>query len=146
MPLVIEAINKWQRKELDAYLEKKGFDNRMSFLFRDKDKKVNKRLKDFTNGIDSCSTTDFRSFYINFTVYGEKRSLFITHTCSDDYYTTYDGDKIIFSLGSWGLSEEIMMVCANAIKNLGDIYYTKNDCDNNFKKLKRMNKNDSNNR
>jgi hypothetical protein len=135
MPLIINALNKWQRKKLDAYVDKKGFNNRASFLFRDKYSEVNKGLKDFTNGISGCNTSDFRNFNVNFKVLDEQRNLFITHTCSNDYCTTYDGEKIIFSLGCWGLSEEIMMVCSEAIKGLGDIYYTKNDYQEDFKKL-----------
>lgn len=135
MPKIIEAINTWQRKELDQYLDKKGFENRMLFLHRNKEEKLNDGLKDFSNGIRSCDTSDFRSFNINFTVKGEQRNLFITHTCSNDYYTTYEGDKIIFSLGCWGMSEEIMMVCVEALKEVGEIYYTKNDCDKDFEKL-----------
>lgn len=116
MPLVIKAINEWQRNDLDRYADSKGFENRMSFLFRDKDAEINKVLKEYSNGIRTCDTYDFRSFNINFTIHGEIRQLFITHNCSNDYSDTYKGDKIIFSLGNWGMSEDIMMVVADAIK------------------------------
>jgi len=135
MPKVIEALNVWQRKELDQYWDKKGFENRIQFLFRDKKLEINKDLKDFTNGIYDVKTFDFRSFDIYLTVHGENRSLFITHTCSNDYSDTYVGEKIIFSLGSWGLSKEIMMVVANSINQFGDIYFTNNDCSEEFEKL-----------
>jgi hypothetical protein len=135
MPIVIDALNKWQRRDLDRYADSKGFENRMSFLFRDKDAEVNKGLKEYSNGIRTCGTYDFRSFNINFTIHGESRQLFITHTCSSDYSDTYKGDKIIFSLGNWGMSEDIMMVVADAIKDKGDLYYVKNDCSDDFKKL-----------
>jgi len=105
MPIVINALNKWQRSELDRYADL------------------------------TCDTYDFGSFNINFTIHGENRQLFITHTCSNDYSDTYKGDKIIFSLGNWGVSEDIMMVVADAIKEKGDLYYVKNDCSDDFKKL-----------
>lgn len=135
MPKVINALNVWQRAELDQYWDKKGFENRLQFMFRDKKIGVNKDLKDFTNGIYDVRTHDFRSFDIYLTVHGEKRTLFITHNCSGDYSDTYVGEKIIFSLGSWGLSKEIMMVVADAINEFGDIYFTNNDCSDDFEKL-----------
>lgn len=135
MPKVITEINKWQRNLLDQYWDKKGFDSRVEFLFRNKEIGVNKDLKDFSNGIHSINTHDFGSFYINFTVRSEKRNLFITHTCSNDYSEIYKGDKIIFSLGCWGMSEEIMMVVAHAVKEFGDVYYVYDDCSDDFKKI-----------
>jgi hypothetical protein len=129
MPKVIGSLNTYIRAELDAYLEEKGFSNRMQFMFRDKESKLNKDLKDFSNGISECTTYDFRSWNINFKIQGENRSLFVTHTCSNDYKEVYDGDKIIFSLGYWGLSDEIMKVIAESLKEFGDVYYDFNDCD-----------------
>jgi hypothetical protein len=129
MPKVIEGLNTYIRAELDAYLEEKGFSNRMQFMFRDKESELNKGLKDFSNGISECTTYDFRSWNINFKIQGENRSLFVTHTCSNDYKEVYDGDKIIFSLGYWGLSDEIMKVVAESLKEFGDVYYDFNDCD-----------------
>ena len=135
MPKIIDTINTWQRNELDIYWSKKGFESRMQFLFRNKEIGVNKDLKEYSNGIISCNTSDFRSFNINFIIKGENRSLFITHSCSCDYSEIYKGDKIIFSLGMWGMSEEIMMVVAKSVKEFGDCYYTKNDCSYDFKKI-----------
>lgn len=127
MPIAIKAINKWQREHLDNYWDKKGFKNRISFLHRDKEIGVNKDLKEYTNGIRSVDTHDFRSWNMCFTVHGEKRSLFITHTCSYDFKDAYEGEKIIFSLGFWGMSKDIMMVIGDAIKEYGDIYFVEND-------------------
>ena len=129
MPKVIDSLNTYIRTELDAYLDRKGFSNRMQFMFRDKESKLNKDLKDFSNGVREVTTTDFRSWLVNFTVHGEGRSLFVTHTCSNDYKEVYDGDKIIFNLGYWGLSDEIMKVVAESLKEFGDVYYDFNDCD-----------------
>jgi len=97
--------------------------------------KVIKELNDYSNGIKKCYTHDFCSFSVIFTVNGETRDLFVTHSYND-YSDVYKGDKIIFSLGCWGLSEEIMMVVAKAIENMGEIYYTKNDCKDDFVKYK----------
>lgn len=136
MPKVISALNKWQRNELDNYWNKKGFENRAQYIFRDKENPKNKDLKDYSNGIRKITTHDFRSFSINFNVNDETRNLFITHTCSTDYSEIYEGDKIIFSLGCWGMNKEIMLVIANAIKDFGDIYFVENDCAEDFIKLK----------
>ena len=134
MPKLIKDLNEWQRGELKHYADSEGFDSITRFLFRNKEAGVNKDLKDFTNGV-SIHTHDFGSFNISFTVYGETRSLFITHTCSCDYSDVYDGDKIIFSLGKWGMDEEIMKVVMKSIKEFGDVYYTPNDCSDDFTKM-----------
>lgn len=59
----------------------------------------------------------------------EARSLFCTHSCSCDYSDTYDGEKIMFSIGHWGMCDEIMKVVAKACKEFGTVYYDHNDCD-----------------
>lgn len=133
---VKKAIDKWQRNLLDEYWRSKGFESRLEFQHRDKELGCNKDLKDWTNGVYSCDTYDFRSFNMHFKVNAEQRSLFCTHTCSCDYSDTYEGDKIIFSIGCWGMSDEIMKVVGEACKPFGDVYYDFNDCDDeNFIKL-----------
>lgn len=127
--VVKKVINKWQRNLLDEYWRNKGFESRLEFLYRDKELSCNKDLKDWTNGIYSCNTYDFRSFNMNFKVNGEQRRLFCTHTCSCDYSETYKGDKIIFSIGYWGMSDEIMKIVGEACKPFGDVYYDFNDSD-----------------
>jgi hypothetical protein len=135
MPVVIGAINKWQRNHFDKYLAEKGFDNRVSFLFRDKNAGANKHLKDYTNGIHSITTYDFGSFDINFTIHGEQRTVFVTHTCSNDYKDIHNGEKIIFSLGYWGMSREIMTVIGEAVKPFGDVYFIEDDTTDEWVKL-----------
>lgn len=49
--------------------------------------------------------------------------------CYTDHSDTYEGDKIIFSIGCWGSYNEIMMIVADAVKSFGDVYYDFNDCD-----------------
>lgn len=123
MPKVIETLNTYIRKELDEYWKKEGFENRTHFIFSQEDNKV------FTNGIREVITSDFRSCWVNFTIHGENRRVFVTHNCSTDYKDIFDGEKIIFSLGYWGLSDEIMKVIAEPLKEFGDVYYDFNDCD-----------------
>jgi len=135
MPKLIRDINEWQRHELHSYADMKGFDRPIQFILRDKTNPLNEGVKDFTNGISSITTHDFGSFTMNFTVYGQKRNLFITHDCSCDHEDVYDGDKIIFSLGYWGMSHEIMMVVADSVKEFGDLYYVKDDCSDEWKLL-----------
>jgi hypothetical protein len=130
MPKVIKSINEWQRFELQTTFIKEGFESVLQFLYSSEE-----NLKNWSNGIHNISTYDFSCFNIDFRVNGEGRSLFVTHACSNDHSDTYNGEKIIFSLGCWGRSEEIMMVVAEAIKEFGDIYYTHNDCQDEFKKL-----------
>jgi hypothetical protein len=129
MPILLDSLNIYIRKELDSYLVGKPFNGRLQYVFRDKTSKQNKDLLDFSNGVTSCNTSSFNSFEINFTIYGEQRSLFVTHTCSNDYSEIYKGDKIIFSLGCWGKYDEIMKLVANSVKDFGSVYYDFNDCD-----------------
>lgn len=129
MPKVVSTLNKWQRELLDKESKKLGFSDRFSLLRRDCD------FVGWTNGISNIRTYDFRSFNIEFTLCGEVRDLFVTPTCSTDYSDTAKGDKIIFSLGYWGMSEEIMMSFSKTLQEYGDVYYTPNDCDEEFKKL-----------
>jgi hypothetical protein len=135
MPKVIDTLNVWQRKKLDAYWKEKGFNCRASFLLRDKELDNERDIKNYSNGIRTINTYDFRSFTLQLTVDGENRVLFITHNCSNDYSDTYEGDKIIFSLGYWGLSVEMMKVVAEVCKEFGDCYFTENDCRDEFVKI-----------
>lgn len=125
MPKVLKALNEWQRNRLDQYWNDNGFRSRLQFLFSTKD---DENYQNFSNGVKSCNTYDFESFSIYFTVENEDRRLFVTHSCSSDYSEFYEGDKIIFSLGTWGMSTEIMKVVAETVKEFGDVYFCENDC------------------
>lgn len=133
MPKVISSINKWQRSILHEYLKNNGFESKLGFMFRDMEKYGG--LLDFSNGIGKVTTDDFRSFCINFIVKGEKRNLSVFIDCSCDYSETYKGEKIIFSIGCWGMSKEIMMSFAKNISEFGDIYFCENDAADDFEKL-----------
>ena len=123
MPKVISALNKWQRN-----LRANAISN-PSDIFDEE------FIAKWSNGISAITTYDFGSFSLFFRVDGEQRRLFVTHTCSSDYSDIYEGNKIIFSLNSWGMDVAIMDVVANAVKEFGDVYYTDNDCDNEFIKI-----------
>jgi len=127
MPFVINALDKYVRRELDKYWKLKGYNNRASFLCSDE----NQNPKVFSNGVYNVTTYNFNSFNIRFSILEEKRDLFVTHTCSSDYADTYKGEKIIFSLGNWGLSVEIMNQIISACRSFGDCYYIENDCSGN---------------
>lgn len=134
MPKVIQTINDYVRFEFNKYMKEIRED--WNFIqYSIKYKKEGSNLKRFTNGVGSCYSYDFGSFHIDFSVNDENRSLFVTHTCSNDYSDVYVGDKIIFSLGCWGSSEEIMLLLADTVKEFGDVYFTKNDCETDFIKL-----------
>lgn len=120
---VAKQISKWQRSLLDVHWKNNTtYTSRLQFLFKTDH-------KDWSNGVYNIHTHDFRSFNMNFRVQGEERSLFCTHDCSNDYSDTYKGDKIIFSLNNWGMSDFIMKVIAKSLKEFGDVYYDHNDCD-----------------
>ncbi len=123
MPKVIDSLNVYIREELDRYWQKENFLSRAVFMFSQEGEKL------FSNGVREVTTSDFRSWWINFTIHGENRRVFVTHSCSNDYKDTYEGEKIIFSLGHWGLSDVIMKVIAKSLKEFGDVYYDFNDCD-----------------
>jgi hypothetical protein len=132
MPKLIKDINEWQRAKLDAEAKNNGF-SRMRFLFSISENIEVK--KNWSNGISNVGTRDFNLFTINFRVNGERRRLSISHDCSCDHSDTYEGDKIIFSLGCYGISEEIMLVVAESVKGFGDVYYNPNDSTYDFKKI-----------
>lgn len=124
---VEESLNTYVRGKLDEYWKNNTrHKNRIQFLI---DKKLKKESHNFTNGI-SIECMNFDVFVMCFgNGDGGNRSLYMFPTCSDDYNGVADGYKIIFSIGLWGSSEEIMMVVAEAIKEFGEVYYDFNDCD-----------------
>jgi GH18 family chitinase len=67
--------------------------------------------------------------YLPFDADTEKRMLSIHFGCDSDYSDTYEGDKVILSLGCWGSSDEIMKTLAKELAQFGDVYYDHNDCD-----------------
>lgn len=66
---------------------------------------------------------------LNFTLRGETRRLFLHLGCDSDS-PEIPGKKLIWQVGKWGSSEEIITTVGNALKDDGPIYYDLDDCDN----------------
>ena len=54
------------------------------------------------------------------------RTLWISFDCHGDNADVYEGEKLIFSLGMWGKSEEIIRQVLKQFEE--PCYYTPNDC------------------
>lgn len=127
---VTEVLNVYVRGKLDNYWRHNTTcSNRLQFLF---DKSLEEHSRKFTNGV-SVTSHNFDTFVISFGNGDEsRRSLFMFPTCSSDYSDVCEGHKVIFSIGYWGNSEEIMSVLSGALKPYGDVYYDFNDCDDEY--------------
>ena len=121
---VKKALDVWVREELDATVKRTGSHNR-GYLIANPIKGLH-----FTNGVKSVDTHEFRHYTFHFGC-GDRnaRMLGMFIDCEYDYSDTYEGDKIIFSIGCWGMYDEIMKVVAKAVAPFGDVYYDFNDCD-----------------
>ena len=124
---VTEALNTYVRDKLDNYWKNNtDAQSRVNFMWGDSYKDQSNK---FTNGV-SITSHNFDTFVISFGNGDDCiRNLFMFPTCSGDYSDVYDGHKVIFSIGYWGSSEEIMNVLSEALKPYGDVYYDFNDCD-----------------
>tara|TARA_Y100001956_G_scaffold4944_1_gene4465 strand:- start:22369 stop:22836 length:468 start_codon:yes stop_codon:yes gene_type:complete len=127
MNSVIDSLNVYQRTKLDNYWQNNtDAVNRIHFL-RDED--YREQSKTYTNGVRG----DFYNFDVLSLTFGNGdenlRMLQVFPDCSCDYDDIYEGDKIIFSIGCWGMYDEIMKVVAKAVAPFGDVYYDFNDCD-----------------
>lgn len=125
---VRKALDVWITKSLDTYWQNHtDAVNRIQFL-RDEDYRAQSEV--YTNGVKSVDTHEFRHYTFHFGC-GDRNarmlSMFIDFSC--DYSDIYGGDKIIFSIGCWGMYDEIMKVVAKAVAPFGDVYYDFNDCD-----------------
>jgi len=96
---------------------------------------VNDEYKPFSNGIQAIDTSNFNSFSVRFKVFDEQRSLLVTHTSSNDYAEIYKGDKVIFSLGNWGCSTQILHIVAEVLKPFGTVYMSKEGNEDKFIRL-----------
>ena len=124
---VAEALNKYSRQKLDDYwTNNTDACNRFHFLHNESYKGQREK---FTNGV-SITSYNFDMFTFTFGNGDDSlRSLHMFPTCSDDHNDIVEGYKVIFSIGYWGGSDEILMVVAEAIKEFGEVYYDFNDCD-----------------
>lgn len=118
-------LNIWQRGLLDSAVKESEALSRVNFL-RNKGGKEN-----WTNG---CSVTgDFNgTFTVAFKVNGEHRILWYNTDCSCDTDDITTDHTLMFSIGKWGLNKEIMSVVIESIKPFGTVYYTENDCADEF--------------
>jgi len=83
---------------------------------------------DYKNAV--CHLSDFSEMLtISFRYKSEGRQMHIHLDCDcDGEQSGYaDGSKIIFSLGAWGYSVEIMEAVIKAFKHLGTCYIIRND-------------------
>tara|TARA_B100001105_G_scaffold119372_1_gene95629 strand:- start:2351 stop:2818 length:468 start_codon:yes stop_codon:yes gene_type:complete len=124
---VIDNLNVYHRAKLDNYWQNHtDAVNRIHFL-RGEDYRA--QNKTYTNGVSG----DFYNFDVLSLTFGNGdenlRMLQVFPDCSCDYSDTYEGDKIIFSVGCWGMYDEIMKVVAKSVAPFGDVYYDFNDCD-----------------
>jgi hypothetical protein len=69
-----------------------------------------------------------KGFRVHFLDGDEKRMLYVWFDCDCDMKDIHDGQKIIFSLGCWGKSDEIIKGILARLKHLGKIYYVYNNC------------------
>ena len=124
---VTEVLNVYVRDKLDNYWKNNtDAQSRVNFMWSDSYKDQSNK---FTNGV-SVTSHNFDTFVISFGNGDDCiRNLFMFPTCSSDYSDVCEGYKVIFSIGYWGSSEEIMSVLSGALKTYGDVYYDFNDCD-----------------
>lgn len=124
---VSKALSEYARNKLDGYWKNNtNAESRVNFMWSDSYKDQNYK---FSNGV-TVTAHDFDTFWFIFGNGDEqKRSLFMFTTCSSDHEDIEGDYKIVFSIGYWGNSEEILMVVSEAIKEFGDVYYDFNDCD-----------------
>ena len=127
---VTAALNTYVRDKLESYWKNNtDAQSRVNFMwsvsYEDQSNK-------FTNGV-SVITHNFDTFVISFGNGDDCiRNLFMLPTCSSDYSDVCEGYKVIFSIGYWGNSEEIMSVLSEALKPYGNVYYDFNDCDDEY--------------
>lgn len=117
---VTNALNMWIREKLDKAVEASEYMNRLHYIHNN---------DDYTNGVRVQVTDDFQYYQIMFTVAGENRMLGMFTDCDCDVKYLTEDPVFLFSIGHWGLSEEIMTIVCHALSEFGDVYWDKNDCD-----------------
>ncbi|QFR55732.1 hypothetical protein JC221_086 [Yersinia phage JC221] len=75
--------------------------------------------------VPRAHTYDFEAVAVCFGLGGEPRKLFMSHVCSCDHKEFYDGQKIVFSIGSGGEHVEIMNAVKECLIQHGDVW----ECD-----------------
>lgn len=124
---VIKCLNKWVRNELDYYWKEHTKSTSRGEFLVSEDTKVQADM--FTNGVKVIAY-DMDMLYIIFGCGDEnRRRLNVFPRDFHDYDHVTKDNKLVFSIGAWGKSNEIMRVVANACESFGDVYYDHNDCD-----------------
>lgn len=122
LEVAIDTLNKWQRAQLDKYVEENTeYNTRVAFLWSE-----DEEAKKWSNGV-SCDFHFVGCINVNFKV-GENRRLAVIADIESDYSDVYEGEKIIFSLGCWGKSAEIMEALFEPMKQFGRVFYVYDDC------------------
>lgn len=125
------AIEKKIYEHLDEEVQRRGYKNRLHMLFNLKDSEKGT----WTNGFGQFSTYGFNMFTVNFGYKGERRNLscFIDCDCDMEEYSQAGG--VIFSLGCWGSSDEIMRAIIDELRNDFRMWYEYNDCSGDVEKV-----------
>lgn len=134
---VTKALNSWLRSKLKLKVAELGARNTVDFL-RSGIYEGDSRWTD-TVAVSSynfnilsiefgCGDGDFES--------AKRRVLSFYPDCSSESRETFEGDKLIFSIGCWGSYKEIMAVVSGALKPFGRVFYCENDSDADFEELK----------
>ena len=119
--IVEKSLTTWVRGEIDREADKLGM-NRVEYLH------TAKGLCKFTNGCKVHCSTSFDIFYINFKVHAKNHTVFVfveDHSYDLKDYT--DQPVVRFIIGKWGLSDKIMEVITESLKELGDFWYNEDD-------------------
>lgn len=99
-----------------------------SFLRTRYSKKESKWVTQFAHVGADYELSDFSKFItVNFRDGEDNRQLFVFFDCDSDYDHVKKGPKIIFNLGCWGKSDELILGILAQFE--GEKYYIHNDCD-----------------
>lgn len=127
---ILNKISEYQRDVLDSFWKKNHntseIMNRMIFLY------VDGGEESWSNGA-SLYTGSFGTWAINFKIHDYSHVLWIHNCCSSDYDDVSEGDKLTFSTGVNDRTEDIMNIVKEVVKDYGEVYYTPNDCSEEFK-------------
>lgn len=131
---VVKKINQWHRDELDKQIKKTKATGRGHFFVSqdyDSDRWTNGAQIQSYDGknfkiIFGCGDGDYSS--------AKRRMISFHTTCSTDYINVYNGHKVILSVNKWGRYKDIIEVVCKALKPFGEVYYTLDDYNDDFKK------------
>lgn len=123
---VKRRIDQWLFSKVWEEAQLLGFANPAQLIHSDYNLKGDGRLWSMSTDIRA---NGFDCFQINFTVEGETRTLWYFPDCSCDTDDITKQHTLSFSIGYWGMCDEIMQEVIEALKDFGKVYYDFNDCD-----------------